>query len=240
MRSCRILSPDLHAEGIVVAPATASGLPQGFRSIVAGHPVPDKESFAAGQAILNLLAAANQHTLVFFLLSGGGSALVELPLDAGVTLEDMQAMNRALVTCGASIDEVNAVRKHLSAVKGGRLAVAAGAAMKITLGVTDVPEGQSPRSHPALRFPIRPRFRTPAAWSAATICSRSCRRALELVSTIPKPFRKPRRRESPCLTRAGPRFKSCSGATICSTPRITLPNPQSSLPFATIRRITGR
>jgi hydroxypyruvate reductase len=89
-----------------------------------------------------LLASANQHTLVFFLLSGGGSALVELPLDPGVTLEDMQALNRVLVTCGASIGEINAVRKHLSAVKGGRMAVAAGSAMKITLGVTDVPEGQ--------------------------------------------------------------------------------------------------
>ena len=137
-----LLSPDFRAEGIVVAPTAASGLPEGFRAIVAGHPVPDKGSFAAGRAILDLLAATNQQTLVFFLLSGGGSALVELPLDPGVTLEDMQALNRVLVTCGASIDEINAVRKHLSAVKGGRLAVAAGAAMKITLGVTDVPEGQ--------------------------------------------------------------------------------------------------
>jgi hydroxypyruvate reductase len=117
-------------------------LPEGFREIVAGHPVPDKGSFEAGRAILDLLAATNRQTLVFFLLSGGGSALVELPLDPGVTLEDMQALNRVLVTCGASIDEMNAVRKHISAVKGGRLAVAAGAAMKITLGVTDVPEGQ--------------------------------------------------------------------------------------------------
>ena len=137
-----LLSPDFRAEGIVVAPTAASGLPEGFREIVAGHPVPDKGSFAAGRAILDLLAATNRQTLVFFLLSGGGSALVELPLDPGVTLEDMQALNRVLVTCGASIDEMNAVRKHLSAVKGGRLAVAAGAAMKITLGVTDVPEGQ--------------------------------------------------------------------------------------------------
>ncbi|HXR09682.1 MAG TPA: DUF4147 domain-containing protein [Candidatus Acidoferrales bacterium] len=137
-----LLSPDFRAEGIVVAPTAASGLPEGFREIVAGHPVPDQGSFAAGRAILDLLAATNQQTLVFFLLSGGGSALVELPLDPGVTLEDMQALNRVLVTCGASIDEMNAVRKHLSAVKGGRLAVAAGAAMKITLGVTDVPEGQ--------------------------------------------------------------------------------------------------
>jgi glycerate 2-kinase len=137
-----LLSPDFRAEGIVVASTAAFGLPESFRAIVAGHPLPDKGSFAAGRAILDLLASMNQHTLVFFLLSGGGSALVELPLDPGVTLEDMQALNRVLVTCGASIDEINAVRKHLSAVKGGRLAVAAIAAMKITLAVTDVPEGQ--------------------------------------------------------------------------------------------------
>jgi glycerate 2-kinase len=137
-----LLSPDFRAEGIVVAPTAASGLPEGFREIVAGHPVPDKGSFAAGRAILDLLGATNQHTLIFFLLSGGGSALVELPLDPNVTLEDIQALNRVLVTCGASIDEINAVRKHLSAVKGGRMAVAAGAAMKNTLGITDVPEGQ--------------------------------------------------------------------------------------------------
>ena len=136
------LSPDFRTEGIVVTPAGASGLPEGFSAIVAGHPVPNKGSFTAGRAILDLLASTTERTLVFFLLSGGGSALVELPLDPGVTLEDMQAVNRVLVTCGASIGEINAVRKHISAVKGGRLAVAAGAAMKVTLGVTDVPERQ--------------------------------------------------------------------------------------------------
>jgi len=138
------LSPDFRSEGIVVTPnaATATELPEGFRWINAGHPIPDKGSFEAGHMILDLLAGANERTLFFFLLSGGGSALVELPLDSCVTLEDMQALHRVLVTCGASIDEINAVRKHLSAVKGGRLAVAAGGAMKITLGVTDVPEGQ--------------------------------------------------------------------------------------------------
>jgi hydroxypyruvate reductase len=136
------LSPNFRAEGIVVAPTAGSDLPDGFQLIVAGHPVPDKGSFEAGRAILDLLAAVNERTLVFFLLSGGGSALVEIPLDQEINLEDVQALNRVLVTCGASIDEINAVRKHLSAVKGGRLAVAAGAAMKITLGVTDVPEGQ--------------------------------------------------------------------------------------------------
>ncbi|HEV2521579.1 MAG TPA: DUF4147 domain-containing protein [Candidatus Acidoferrales bacterium] len=137
-----ILSPEFRTEGIVVSPSKAIDVPDGFRGMVAGHPIPDAGSFEAGRAILDLLAAANERTLVFFLLSGGGSALVELPLDPAVTMEDMQELNRVLVTCGAAIDEINAVRKHFSAVKGGRLAVAAGAAMKITLAVTDVPEGQ--------------------------------------------------------------------------------------------------
>jgi glycerate 2-kinase len=137
-----LLSPDFRAEGVVVTPSLAKSVPSGFRAIVAGHPVPNEGSFAAGRAILDMLATADERTLVFFLLSGGGSALVEQPLNPAVSLRDMQALNRLLVTCGASIDEINAVRKHFSAVKGGRLAVAASAAMKITLGVTDVPDGR--------------------------------------------------------------------------------------------------
>jgi hydroxypyruvate reductase len=136
------LAADFRIKGIVVAPALPAVLPDGFTAIAASHPIPDKNSFDAGRAILDLLATADQKSVVFFLLSGGGSSLVELPLDPAMPLEDTQALNRVLVTCGASIDEINSVRKHLSAVKGGRLAVAAGAAMKITLGVTDVPEGQ--------------------------------------------------------------------------------------------------
>jgi glycerate 2-kinase len=149
----KVLSPEFRLEGIVVAPTLVMDVPDGFRAMASAHPIPDAGSFAAGRAILDLLSAANERTLVFFLLSGGGSALVELPLDipagsrlspplSDITLEDIQAMNRILVTCGAAIDEINAVRKHLSAVKGGRMAVAAGDAMKITLAVTDVPEGQ--------------------------------------------------------------------------------------------------
>ena len=138
----RVLSPDFRAEGIVVSPSMATNPPPGFRVLIAGHPVPDEGSFAAGRAILDLLASTGERDLVFFLLSGGGSALVEQPLDPKVTLGDVQELNRALVTCGASIDEINSVRKHFSAVKGGRLAVAAPAAMKITLGITDVPDGQ--------------------------------------------------------------------------------------------------
>src|SRR6266849_5874185 len=80
--------------------------------------------------------------LVFFLLSGGGSALVELPLDPAQTLENVQKLHRALVTCGAPIEAINTVRKHFSAVKGGRLAAAAHNATKITLAVSDVPVGK--------------------------------------------------------------------------------------------------
>lgn len=136
------LAPDFHAEGIVVSPSHAADVPNGFRAIAAGHPVPNQSSFDAARAILDLLGGSNEKSLVFFLLSGGGSALVEMPMDSSITLVDVQTLNRALVTCGASIDEINAVRKHFSAVKGGRMAVAAGAATKITLAVTDVPEGQ--------------------------------------------------------------------------------------------------
>jgi glycerate 2-kinase len=137
-----LLSPPFRAEGIVVAPSFANNVPEGYRAIVAGHPVPDEGSFEAGRAILDYLATTNERTLIFFLLSGGGSALVEQPLDPAVSLADMQTLNRLLVTCGASIEEINAVRKHVSAVKGGRLAAAAPAAMKISLGVTDVPDGR--------------------------------------------------------------------------------------------------
>ena len=137
-----LLSPAFRAEGIVVAPSFANNVPEGYRAIVAGHPVPNEGSFAAGRAILDYLATTNERTLIFFLLSGGGSALVEQPLDPAVSLADMQTLNRLLVTCGASIEEINAVRKHVSAVKGGRLAAAAPAAMKISLGVTDVPDGR--------------------------------------------------------------------------------------------------
>ncbi|MGA2481585.1 MAG: DUF4147 domain-containing protein [Candidatus Acidiferrales bacterium] len=128
-------------EGIVTAPTVAERPLPGMKYFAAGHPLPTAESFAAGGGILDLLGKCDERTLVFFLLSGGGSALVELPLDPRITLEEMRAFYRLLVTCGAPIEEVNAVRKHVSAVKGGRLAVAAERAMKLTFGVSDVPEG---------------------------------------------------------------------------------------------------
>ena len=95
-----------------------------------------------GSAILERLARCDERTLLFFLISGGGSSLVEQPLDPSVTLADFQQLHSALVTCGAPIEEINVVRKHLSATKGGRLAAAAPRAMKLTYAISDVPEGQ--------------------------------------------------------------------------------------------------
>jgi glycerate 2-kinase len=137
----QVLAPFVRMEGVVSAPTPARKPVRGMKYFVGGHPVPNAESWKAAEAILGLLKRCDTKTLAFFLLSGGGSALVELPLDAAQTLEDVQKMYQALVTCGAPIYAINAVRKHVSAVKGGRLAVAAGAATKITLAVSDVPAG---------------------------------------------------------------------------------------------------
>jgi hydroxypyruvate reductase len=136
------LSPEFPPDGILVVPAPPSSLLPGWKTFVGGHPLPTAESFAAGRAILERLARCDERTLVFFLISGGGSSLVEQPLDLGVTLADFQQLNSALITCGAPIEEINVVRKHLSATKGGRLAAAAARSMKITIAISDVPEGE--------------------------------------------------------------------------------------------------
>lgn len=136
------LAPFVRFEGVVSAPSLPRKPVSGLKYFAAGHPVPNEESWEAAEAILALLKKCDEKTLVFFLLSGGGSALVELPLDSRQTLEDVRQWHQALVTCGASIDEINSVRKHLSAVKGGRLAAAAPETMKITLAVSDVPAGK--------------------------------------------------------------------------------------------------
>jgi hydroxypyruvate reductase len=139
-----VLAPFVRLEGVVAAPTAPRKLLAGMKYFVAGHPIPNAESWKAAEAILALLKKCDEKTVVFFLLSGGGSALLELPLDPAQTLEDVQKMHRALVTCGAPIEAINTVRKHVSAVKGGRLAAAAHNATKITLAVSDVPVGKEP------------------------------------------------------------------------------------------------
>jgi glycerate 2-kinase len=136
-----VLAPFLRFEGVVSSPTAPRKPLPGMKYFVGGHPIPNEESWRAAEAALALLKNSDEKTLVFFLLSGGGSVLMELPLERSLTLEDVQQMNRTLVTCGASIEEMNALRKHVSALKGGRLAVAAGRATKLSLAVTDVPAG---------------------------------------------------------------------------------------------------
>jgi len=129
-------------KGVVAAPTKPETPIPGLSYFVAGHPNPNAHSWRAAEAILALLCDADERSVVFFLLSGGGSALTELPIVPGMRLEDLQAANHALVTCGAPIEAMNTVRRHLSAVKGGRLALAGARATKVTLAVTDVPVGK--------------------------------------------------------------------------------------------------
>src|SRR5258707_548807 len=136
------LPSDFEFEGVASAPTPPKRPLPGIKYFVGGHPIPNAESWRAAEAILQLLATSDETTIVFFLLSGGGSALTELPLDSRLTLQDVQQFYRTLVTCGAPIAAMNAVRKHVSAVKGGRLAAAAGRATKNTLAGTHVPAEQ--------------------------------------------------------------------------------------------------
>jgi len=142
-------------QGVVAAPTKPDHPVPGLDYFLGGHPIPNDDSWRAAVHILHLLHTCDPNTLVVFLLSGGGSALVDLPLDPAMNLDDLQVVHHSLVTCGAPIDGMNTVRRHLSAVKGGRLALAAGAAQKITLAVTDVPVGKeaSLASGPSLPDP---------------------------------------------------------------------------------------
>jgi hydroxypyruvate reductase len=110
-----------------------------FRYFEGGHPLPNEDSFAAARATLNMMRRAGKDTLIFFLISGGGSAMFDLPLDQRISLDDTIAFHQALLASGAPIGEINTLRKHYSAVKGGRLAMAAPEATKVNLLVPDVP-----------------------------------------------------------------------------------------------------
>ncbi|WP_448208036.1 glycerate kinase type-2 family protein [Azospirillum sp. sgz302134] len=110
--------------------------------VEAAHPVPDAAGMVAAKRIQTLVSGLTADDLVLCLISGGGSALLALPLD-GLTLDDKQAVNRALLKSGATISEMNCVRRHLSAVKGGRLAAVCHPARVVTLLLSDVP-GDNP------------------------------------------------------------------------------------------------
>jgi glycerate 2-kinase len=126
-------------EGIVATSVEPASQVRGFRYFHGGHPAPSAESIQAANTILKALNAQTAASLVIFMISGGGSSIVEKPIDDEISLDDLISTYRALVLSGAPIAEINAVRKHLSAVKGGRMARAAFPAQQVSLLVSDVP-----------------------------------------------------------------------------------------------------
>ena len=129
--------PDRALKGLVVTRYGHAVPCRSIRVVEAAHPVPDRAGAEAAAQILALAGAAGPDDLVLFLLSGGASALLSLPAP-GLSLADKQAVTRALLAAGADIHEINTVRKHFSAIKGGRLAAAAAPAQLATLAISDV------------------------------------------------------------------------------------------------------
>ena len=130
--------PDVALSGLVVTRYGHEVPTRQIEVLSAAHPVPDANSETAASRMLETVRGLGPDDLVLALISGGGSALMALPAP-GLTLADKQALNRALLASGATISEMNAVRKHLSAIKGGRLAAAAAPARVVTLAISDVP-----------------------------------------------------------------------------------------------------
>jgi hydroxypyruvate reductase len=130
------------AAGVITAPAAEISVPDCWRVFSGGHPLPDGESLRAARAAFELLRRANDEGApVIFLISGGGSAMMEWPREAGTTLEELRLMNEMLVRCGASISEINSVRRAVSAVKGGGLARLAPDCEQVSLIVSDTNPG---------------------------------------------------------------------------------------------------
>ncbi|MDE2198946.1 MAG: glycerate kinase [Rhodospirillales bacterium] len=130
--------PDVDLAGLVVTRYGHAVPTQRIEVMQSSHPVPDANSELAARRILASVAGLGPDDMVLALISGGGSALMALPAE-GLTLADKQAINKALLASGATISEMNCVRKHLSAIKGGRLAAAAAPARVVTLAISDVP-----------------------------------------------------------------------------------------------------
>jgi glycerate 2-kinase len=172
---------DALAGGVVSAPSSSVGLSGRWRVFAGGHPLPDESSLEAARAAFDLLRAADAepHALVIFLISGGGSAMLEWPRDESITLAELRAANRALVSCGASIDEINAVRRAFSSVKGGGLGARAPRAAQISLIISDTKQDEphnvaSGPTFDVSREPVNPsevvrRYRLGARLSASIL-----------------------------------------------------------------------
>ncbi len=129
-------------EAIVVGPGEISNFPCAIQRWQGSHPLPDASSRDAARYVLHTLKSCSARDLILFLISGGASAMLELPLDPALTIEETAAFYLALVNSVLNIADMNTLRKHLSAVKGGRLAEAATDATKCTLLISDVREGR--------------------------------------------------------------------------------------------------
>ena len=135
--------PSSPLSGLVVTryghvPVNSMATLQRIDIMQSAHPVPDEQSVLASKRMLALTQGLTKDDLVIALISGGGSSLLTLPVE-GMSLSEKQVLNRSLLNCGASISEINCVRKHLSAIKGGRLALACLPARVLTLCISDVP-----------------------------------------------------------------------------------------------------
>ena len=126
--------------GIVACTTKPSSPVAGLQYFYGGHPLPNEDSLRAGAAILEFLHRLPERALMLFLISGGASAVAELPISPDLTLSDVVGTYRALVHSGAPIAEINAIRKHLSAIKGGRMAQVAAPTTQLSLLVSDVPD----------------------------------------------------------------------------------------------------
>jgi len=127
--------------GVSVGPAEPPKRLPNFRYFAGGHPFPNAASLAAARAALELVSHLKPEDTVIFLVSGGGSAILAQPVDPAITLADLVALNRLLVTSHLPIEQINVLRKHLSSVKGGRLAERAYPARQVTIFISDVPKG---------------------------------------------------------------------------------------------------
>ena len=175
-------------EGLVVTRYGYRVPTERLEVVEAAHPVPDAAGQDAARRIHRLVQGLTKDDLVLCLISGGGSALLALPAE-GVTLEDKQAVNKALLKSGATITEMNTVRKHLSAIKGGRLAAAAAPAKVVALMISDVP-GDDPSiiaSGPTVPDPSTNADALGIIAKYAIEVPDSVRRCLETVEETPKP-----------------------------------------------------
>jgi glycerate 2-kinase len=139
--------PECDLSGVLITSHRPSRVPPGFQFFAGGHPTPNQASIDGAKAALGLVrslrrdAITTEDAMCLFLISGGASAMMELPLDPAISLEDTVCFHRELVHSGGSITEINCVRKHFSAIKGGRLALEAEGILSYSLLVSDVPTG---------------------------------------------------------------------------------------------------